>query len=350
MLIELLGCALVAALISAAACRAIIALGPVDNQNTPRHAHTRPTPTSGGIGIALGFTVGMMVLAFLSDMFSADITPRGVLLMTVASGFSLVFLIVGFWDDARPLSAKLKFVIFAALSIAAAIIVGPVNVFPVGDGDWVAPMWLALIGTALWVFVMVNTVNFMDGANGLAMGSVAIGLIALAAISFMHERYSAVALTACAVGAILGFLIWNFPRGLLFAGDSGALFTGALAALVSLIVIHRTGLSPVVPAIVFFPLLSDALLTLAWRVYKRHSLLDGHSEHAYQIMMRGGMSHAEVALLYWTSMAACGGIAFLVADRPGVMAWVALGSLSFLAIVLAAIVRRFASRANVGGV
>ncbi len=350
MLVELFGGALVAALISAAACRAIIALGPTDRQSAPRHAHTSPTPTSGGIGIAFGFVLGMTTIAFLSDMFVTDITPRGVLLMTIASGFSLVFLLVGFWDDARPLSAKLKTVIFAALSIAAAIIVGPVNVFPVGDGDWVAPIWVALIGTALWVFVMVNTVNFMDGANGLAMGSVAIGLLSLAAISFVNERYSAVALTACVVGAILGFLVWNFPRGVLFAGDSGALFAGALAALVSLLVIHRVGLSPVVPAIVFFPLIADALLTLAWRAYKRHSLLDGHSEHVYQILMRGGISHAEVAILYWTAMAICGGIGFLVADDPGVLAWLALGALAFLSVVASTVVRRFASRRNVGGV
>lgn len=350
MLVELIGSALVAALISAAACRAIIVLGPIDNPNAPRHAHTRPTPTSGGIGIALGFAVGMMTLAFLSDMFSSDITPVGVLLMTIASGFSLAFLIVGFWDDAHPLSARLKFVIFTALSVAAALIVGPVSVFPVGEGAWVAPMWLALIGTALWIFVMVNGVNFMDGANGLAMGSVAIGLIALAAISFMHERYSAVALTFCAVGAIIGFLVWNFPRGLLFAGDSGALFTGGLAALVALVVVHRTGVSPVVPAIIFFPLLADVLVTLAWRAYKRHSLLDGHSEHVYQILMHGGVSHAEVALLYWTAMAICGGIGFLVADDPGVLAWIALAVLAFLAVVASTIVRRFASRRNVEGV
>lgn len=350
MLVELFGGALVAALISAAACRAIIALGPVDSRDAARHAHTRPTPTSGGIGIALGFAVGMMTLAFLSDMFITDITPRGVLLMAIAAGFSIAFLVVGFWDDAQPLSARLKFVIFAALSVAATLIVGPVNVFPIGDGDWVAPMWLALAGTALWIFVMVNGVNFMDGANGLAMGSVALGLIALAAISFMHERYSAVALTFCAVGAIIGFLVWNFPRGLLFAGDSGALFTGALAALVAIIVIHRTGVSPVVPAIAFFPLLADALLTLAWRVYKRHSLLDGHSEHVYQILMRGGVSHAEVAMLYWTAMAICGGVAFLVSDQSGEVAWIALAVLSFLAVVASTIVRRFASRRNVGGV
>ncbi len=346
---ELLGGALVAALVSAAACRLIIAAGPVDRGQAARHAHTRPTPTSGGVGIGLGFGVALMALAFMSDIFRSEISPRGVVLLTVASLFSSAFLVVGFVDDARALSARLKFAVFAVLSIAAALIVGPVASFPLGESAWVAPYWFAVFGTAAWIFVMVNTVNFMDGANGLAMGSVAIGLTALGAIAFVDQRLSGVALAACAVGAIVGFLVWNFPRGLLFAGDSGALFTGALAALVSVIVIHRTGLSPVVPAIVFFPFLADALLTLAWRAYKRHSLLDGHSEHIYQIMMRGGLSHAEVALTYWTAMAMCGAIGFLVADEP-LAAWIALGLLAFLAIVVSAVVRRFASRRKVGGV
>jgi UDP-N-acetylmuramyl pentapeptide phosphotransferase/UDP-N-acetylglucosamine-1-phosphate transferase len=248
------------------------------------------------------------------------------------------------------LSARLKFIVFSALALAAALIVGPVSAFPIANDVFVSPYWLALFGTALWVFVMVNAVNFMDGANGLAMGSVAIGLAALCAISWRYHSFAGVTLTACTVGAIVGFLIWNFPRGLLFAGDSGSLFAGALAALVSVIVIHRAAISPLVPAIVFFPLLADALITLAWRVYKRHSLLDGHSEHVYQILMHGGVSHAEVAFMYWTAMAVCGGIGFLVAEDPGVAAWVALASMAFLAIVVSAVVRRFASRRNVGGV
>lgn len=350
MFLDLLGGALVAALISAATCRTIIAVGPIDHPHAERHAHTRPTPTSGGLGIGLGFGVGLAALAFMSDVVRTEISPRGVMLMSVAASFSFVFLVLGFWDDAKSLSAKLKFALFAVLSLCAALIVGPASAFPVGDSVLIAPYWLALIGTALWVFVMVNAVNFMDGANGLAMGSVAIGLAALGAISLIEGRLSGVALAACAFGAILGFLIWNFPRGLLFAGDSGALFSGALAALVSLIVVHRAALSPVVPAIVFFPLLADVLLTLAWRAYKRRSLLDGHSEHLYQIAMRGGVSHAEIALMYWTAMAVCGGIGILVAKSPAVAPWVSLGALALLAIVVSAVVRRFASRRNVGGV
>src|SRR5262249_28877940 len=108
--------------------------------------------------------------------------------------------------------------------------------------------------------------------------------------------------------------------------------------------------SPLVPAILFFPLLADTLLTLAWRAIKRHSLLDGHSEHLYQIAIHGGMSHGEIALIYWACMAGSGAIGFLVARDPGVSPWIALGALSFAAIIISVVVRRFAGRRGVEGV
>ena len=73
-------------------------------------------------------------------------------------------------------------------------------------------------------------------------------------------------MTFCCAGALIGFLYWNFPHGRIFAGDSGALFAGAVAALASLMIISRTDVPPFVPPILFMPLLADALLTLAWRM------------------------------------------------------------------------------------
>jgi UDP-GlcNAc:undecaprenyl-phosphate/decaprenyl-phosphate GlcNAc-1-phosphate transferase len=350
-ILDLFGGAAIAALTSLIACRALITAGPIDRPSLARHEHTSPTPTSGGLGIALGFAAGLITLAFFfPHIIPAEMSTRGATLLSISASFAYAFLLIGFWDDTRPLNAPLKFALFAALAIGATLTVGAVDAFPFGAGAFHAPYWLALSGTALWIFVLVNAVNFMDGANGLAMGSVGIGLIALGAVSFTHGSSAGVAICLCAVGALLGFLYWNFPSGKLFAGDSGALFIGALAALASLIVIHRTGLSPLVPAIIFFPLLADVLVTLAWRVYRRHSLLDGHSEHIYQILIRGGMSHAEIALTYWAAMAVCGGVGFLVARDQGVAPWVALPIMAFLAIVISAVVRRFADRRGVGGV
>jgi UDP-GlcNAc:undecaprenyl-phosphate GlcNAc-1-phosphate transferase len=349
--LDLFGGAAIAALTSLIACRVLISAGPIDSPTLARHEHKNPTPTSGGLGIALGFAAGLMTLAFFfPHIIPLEMSTRGATLLSISASFAYAFLLIGFWDDTRPLSATLKFALFGALAVGATLTVGVVDTFPFGAVALQAPYWLALVGTALWIFVMVNTVNFMDGANGLAMGSVGIGLIALGAIAFTQNGPASFALCLCAVGALLGFLYWNFPSGKLFAGDSGALFTGALAALVSIMIIRRTGLSPLVPAIIFFPLLADVLVTLAWRVYRRHSLLDGHSEHIYQILIRGGMSHAEIALTYWAAMAVCGGIGFLVARDPGVSPWVALPIMAFLAIVISAVVRRFADRRGVGGV
>jgi len=349
-ILDLIGGAAIAALVSIVACRILIGGGPLAIASDDRHAHRAPTPTSGGIGIAVGFGVGLMLLALISH--SIHLRPGGAAMLTATAGYAYALSILGFWDDAQPLSARVKFAIFALISIAAALSLGPVDSFPVGDDTKIAPYALAVAGTALWIFTLVNAVNFMDGSNGLSMGSCAIGMAALCALAVSYGGGSgagAIA-SACTIGALVGFLLWNFPHGRLFAGDSGALFVGGLTALTSVLVIHRTGLSPVVPAIIFFPLLADVLLTLAWRAIRRRSLLDGHSEHLYQIAIRGGMSHAEVALIYWAAMAGCGAIGFLVARDPGVSPWIALAALAFAAIVISVVVRRFAGRRGVGGV
>lgn len=348
--LELLGGAAIAAIASLIACRALIAAGPVDRPGDARKAHKTPTPTSGGLAVAIGFAVALMTLALLSDVLGREMTTQGASLLTFSTCFAYAFLALGFIDDAHPLGAKLKFAIFALLSLGAAWSVGAVTHATFGSATLTIPYWIGLLGAALWVFTLVNCVNFMDGANGLAMGSVAIGLLALAAVSLVQGTIAGVAIGLCGAGALAGFLFWNFPHGKLFAGDSGALFSGALAALTSLLVIHRTGLSPLVPPILFFPLLADALLTLAWRAVRRRSLLDGHSEHLYQIAMHGGMSHPEVTVIYWSATAACAAIGFLVANDTGVEAAIALGGLAFAAIIVSVIVRRFAGRRGVEGV
>ena len=349
--LDLISGASIAAVTSLVVCRALIASGPVDAPNAPRKAHRAPTPTSGGLAIAFGFSVGLAALAFFSHAVREDMSARGVGLLTFSVSFAYAFLIVGFIDDAHPLSARLKLVLFSVLGLGAAATVGVVTDIPIADGVTLRlPLWLGLIGTALWIFTMVNCVNFMDGANGLAMGATAIGMGALGFIASAGGSGAGAAIGFCVLGALIGFLFWNFPRGKLFAGDSGALFIGALAALSSVLAVHRIGLSPIVPVIVFFPLLSDALLTLAWRAIRRRSLFDGHSEHIYQIAIHGGMSHAEVASIYWAASIFCAAIGYVAAKEGGAAPAIALASLSIAAVVVSTIVRRFAGRSGVSGV
>lgn len=330
------------AFVSLLVCRAVMAAGLMDMAVGARRAHLQPTPTSGGLGIAVGFALAMMALSF-APLWRAQAEAESALRLTVTTAVAYAFLGLGFFDDARPLGPRVKFVLFAVLSVSGALAAGVVKALPLSEAmtlELVFP--LGLIGSALWVFTLANAVNFMDGSNGLAMGSVAIGLVALGAIALAAGAPSAAAMALCGAGALAGFLFWNFPHGRLFAGDSGALFAGALAALASLAAIGEGGISPFIPPILFFPLLGDVLLTLAWRLSQGRKLFDGHSEHLYQIGLRPGQGHAAVALLYWAAMAACGGLGYAAAAG-----WIApplaLASLALLALAISAALRKAAA-------
>lgn len=334
---------IVAFLVSLIVCRAIIWIGPVDAPTEERKQHRAPTPTSGGVGIGVGYGAAMVVLSLFSLVWRHEVSPQGVTMLWLSALFGYPLLFVGFIDDARHLSAEFKFVVYATLSVAAAWLMGVVDVLRVGEFTLMLPFAAGLLGTALWVFTLLNAVNFMDGSNGMAMGCVAVGLCALTIVALEGDSIGGAAIALCGAGALAGFLVWNFPSGRLFAGDSGALFAGALAAFACLIVIARTGMSPFVAPILFFPLLADALLTLFYRIRRRRSLFVGHSEHIYQIAIRSGWSHAQIALAYWAAMAVCGAIAIAASRDPAQIApATALAALSGLAVALDIFVRRSA--------
>jgi UDP-GlcNAc:undecaprenyl-phosphate/decaprenyl-phosphate GlcNAc-1-phosphate transferase len=321
------------------ACRALIATGPRDKPTEERKAHRAPTPTSGGLGIGLGVVVGLALVVAASPSLRADLA-----LVVSVTVLSATLLLIGFVDDTRHLSASLKFVLFCVICLLGAFIAGVVQDLPLTHNLTLRlPLAVGLIGCGLWLFTLINGVNFMDGANGLAMGAMLIGFGALAALAQAVDIPLALAIALAAMAALLGFLVWNFPDGHIFAGDSGALFVAALAGMISLLLITRGGVSPFVPPIVFFPLLADALLTLLWRAQRGRSLLVAHDEHLYQIALRAWPGHWRAALAYWAAMAACGGIAYMVAGDPDPAApWIALASLAALSIIISAFMRAWA--------
>lgn len=341
MILDLALVVALAFIVSLVVCRAIIWVGPIDAPNEERKQHRNPTPTSGGIGIGAGYGAAMLVLSLFSIEWRHEISPEGVAMLWVSALFAYPLLFVGFVDDARWLSAEFKFIIYWLLAFAAAWLIGVVDEVQVLGVVVHLPFVIALAGTALWIFTFINVVNFMDGANGMAMGSVCVGLFALAVISLDGGSIGGAASALSCAGALIGFLVWNFPNGRLFAGDSGALFAGAISAFACLIVVARTGMSPLVAPILFFPLLADSLLTLLYRARHRRSLLTAHTEHIYQIAILSGWSHARIVVIYWLAMAVCGGVAWHVSrDATDTQPAIALAALTLGAVLLDALIRR----------
>ncbi|PKP81009.1 MAG: hypothetical protein CVT79_12075 [Alphaproteobacteria bacterium HGW-Alphaproteobacteria-18] len=303
-------------LISFLVCALMIRLGPRDAPDGGRKTQARPIPSAGGTGVLAGMFAALLLASLLQPgglgnplATLAQISLAGPMLLVLLAG------LLGFADDKLNLRAGRKLLVLAAASLLAAIY-GPHVThlwLPGAGGEGIAlPAFLAIAGAALWLFVMSNAVNFMDGANGIAMGSAAILLAALAIIVAPPQGSAPgilFLLLVAAVAALCGFLAWNL-QGRLYAGDTGALAIGALigAAGLSVGVIHSVW----VPAILVLPILIDVFLTLAWRARLGRPLMQAHRDHAYQLFLRAGWSHLQVAGLWWglclvTSLAAITG-------------------------------------------
>ncbi len=275
--------------------------GPVDPPNS-RSAHGRPTPTSGGVAIMAATGFGLWIAARFAPIALSlgDIFELKRVAATLALAGVLGF--VGAWDDMFDFGAKAKLAVQAALGIAFAVWVARVDTLPLGLGlSLKLAAVIGVLGVALWIVVVVNAVNFMDGANGLAPGAQLVLFAGLAWATLAAGR-PVLAITALiASSACLGFLPWNL-KGRLFQGDAGALFCSFLFAGLS--ILSATGpvelgaqrVSLYFGPLALLPFLTDVLLTLAVRARRGQSLFQAHSDHLYQLWLKRQPSRPHLAL------------------------------------------------------
>jgi len=287
--------ALITGLLSLSLCWGFIKIAPKDAPDTARKTQTAPVPTSGGVAIAAAIALSLAGFVWIDgNQIQPAIGARFYIYL------SLFVLILGALDDAKDLPAKPKlFALLLATSLAAGFGHSVDRVFlPVADSIFLLPLWLGIAGTAFWVFIMMNASNFMDGSNGLSLGTLAI---LIASFGFVPEPV-APSLLAVTVMAVLGFLFWNL-QGKLYAGDAGSLFGGAVFASLGVYAARDGNIW--MPATLALPFLVDVFLTLAWRAMRGRNLLQAHRDHAYQGLIKSGWGHIKTALLWWTFALIC---------------------------------------------
>ncbi len=294
-------------------CRLLISVSVRDAPDGERKLQPAPVPTAGGLAmlaaiaiplLALGLATGATPLTILTGLLAHQ--PHGSWVL-----FVLGLGLLGVLDDGFGLPAWVKLVLLAGACLAMATQMPAVDLaLPPGLGSGEAeatglqvPM---LAGLALWLFVCINATNFMDGADGLAMGCLAIMLAGLGVglasvywpmLDFIDTRTWALLLSpVIAIMAIAGFLVWNL-RGRLYAGDTGALALGGLLAVISGYAAAHLGIW--FPLVLALPFLVDVGMTLAHRAVRRQPLLRAHRDHAYQLLIRRGAAPVRVALLWW---------------------------------------------------
>ncbi len=282
-------------------------VGPLDHPR-PRSAHHWPTATAGGLAVIAGTMAGLVVFLLV------DNPPAGLGRMpwVLAGGALIAFL--GAIDDVYDFSPLIKLIVQVVVSVSFCSLVARVEVLPLAPGAQadLGPI-IGVIGTSLWLVVMMNAYNFMDGSDGLAVGVQSIGLFTLSLVN-PDRPITAFVLLAAAVANIV-FLPFNHPGKRLFQGDCGALFSSFLIAAAT--VLQATGPNPMgslyLGVFVAAPFLTDVLLTLLARARAGRRLFQAHNEHLYQRWLRAeGRTAGGLAWRMWALTAVCAALGFIV--------------------------------------
>ena len=250
-----------------------------------RSSHTTPIPRGGGIAIVITFLSGCGYL-YLNQQLSFE-------LFMALSGGGLLLALIGFWEDHRPLSIRLR---LSAHFVAAAWGLYWLNtssqatLFTFADGLFWLQQLITLIGFA-W---LINLYNFMDGIDGIAASeAIFVALAALLLITkFSSPAPSLLLILALLIASCGGFLLFNWQPASIFMGDSGSYFLGFTIGIIALSSIKQNNLPIWVWCILLAAFWVDATITLLRRIVSGQRWYSAHRSHAYQHAARRLQSHS----------------------------------------------------------
>ena len=297
--------------------RLAIRLGAIDmpgkaGTDSERHLHTQPTPRMGGLAIFLGFCISMARFVQLNSQ-----------LTTMLAG-ALIIAVLGMVDDVKNLPAWLK-LIFQIVAAVVAVSGGSVIRY------LSAPAWLAESGhlnlgifsvpvTVLWVVLITNAVNLIDGLDGLAAGVSAISSVCLLVVALGYSDMTVAVICSALAGSCIGFLPYNISPARIFMGDTGSTFIGFILAVASIQGLFKI-YALISFAVPFFMLglpIFDVCFAVISRVSHGESPMKADRKHVhYRLLDMGLTKQQTVAVLYIVS-GILGLVAVLLSTSDGI--------------------------------
>ncbi len=272
------------------------------------HLAKAGTPTMGGLIVFVAIAVPYLVLS-----------PRDTQSLAVF-GVAIGAATIGFADDyikvtkRRSLGLPARWKLLAQIALALAlwwVATEQVGLDPrLQVRIFDAEIYIGPVLYVLLVFLVIagasNAVNLTDGLDGLAAGSCGIVLLAYTAITITSGQEGLALLSACLVGASVGFLWFNSFPAAIFMGDTGSLGLGA--AIEALAVMTQTELLLVILGGIFvIEALSVAVQVLAFKMFRRRVLLMAPVHHHFEMM---AWSETKIMLRFWIIAAVCSGIGY----------------------------------------
>jgi UDP-GlcNAc:undecaprenyl-phosphate GlcNAc-1-phosphate transferase len=272
-----------------------IRIGFVDRPSK-RKIHVQPIPLSGGVAIFAGVILTSLIFMGHPPLFHT----------LLIGGVALV--IVGLIDDGykargREFSVWPRLIVYVAVSfipVWQGIVIQGVSSLSLSGMIIFNPV-TGIFFTVIWVFALINMLNFIDGVDGLASGVCVISSLTLFAASLLGNQSSTALAAVALAGSCLAFLAYNFYPARIFMGDAGATFIGYTLAVTAIegTLKGATLLSLSVPLLALGVPILDTVIVFTRRLIEGKGLHRADNLHTHHSLMKWGLTQVQtVSFLY----------------------------------------------------
>jgi UDP-GlcNAc:undecaprenyl-phosphate GlcNAc-1-phosphate transferase len=300
-----------------------------------RFIHRKPTARLGGLAMYLGFGLS-------AALFSTSSATLGLLLSAAVITTLMVF------DDIHGVRPVVKLVFQLGASLLAIAVFGIyIHFISLPGGHFISLSLAAAIPlTLIWFVSLQNTINLIDGVDGLAAGVVAIVAATLLLAAINRGETDIVILAGALIGACIGFLLFNWHPARIFMGDSGSNFLGFTLAALSVLSVAKG--TVVLALIVPVAALAIPIVDTAWAIVRRRlrgkSIATPDTEHLHHRLLDFGLSPRETVLVFYFGTAIFAAVGLAIYGHKKVL----LGAILLLLLGIVIIVVRRLRRISRG--
>ncbi len=322
-----------------------------DNPSS-RKQHTEPKVRIGGLAMIVGLFCSWILLALIADISNLN-SLNGHFILLIISG-SLTFFLIGFADDLFKISPfpRLLLQIIAALFVSSqGLTIKSINL------GWISPEWtmialptaLGTLITVLWFTGITNSINWLDGLDGLASGVavIAFGFFHYLSSSSIHSEFTF--LVSALIGTSLGFLTQNAYPARILMGDSGSYLIGFNFASLSILgftsnisfpISSYSSFDIIVPLLIIFVPTFDMLMVIITRIRNGRSPFYPDRSHLHHRILNLGLSHPQTVLSIYSLTLFSGLLAFMISKKEIEFNLIAICFFTFFLITTIIIRRR----------
>ena len=285
-------------------------VGAMDVPSEARRVHDHPIPRMGGMSIFLGFLISVVLFARVTTQVQGILIGAVII---VATGAVDDIISLRYWM--KLLAQIAAAVVAVAHGVVIEVLMNP-NIFSQNQSLLLGALGVPI--TVIWIVGITNSVNLIDGLDGLACGVSVISSVTMLVVAIMLAESNVAVILAALVGGCIGFIPYNFNPAKIFMGDTGALLLGYVLATVSVMGMFKfyAIVTFVVPVLALALPLFDTLFAIIRRLLRGQNPLTPDRGHLHHRLIDMGLSQKQaVAVLY--ALSAMLGLTAVVISTSG---------------------------------